>query len=153
MQTSPAGKIYPFAKAWTYITMTFKTKKEIYVTSVETWLTDSKDTYQGEEVLETALGEKYFVDTISQDAKKDNNILLRKNKGVGLVREINALLVEMMAGDEHFEMGTLLRNSCLVSSMIFNCEALYGLTLKQIKLLEKEVESLMRKVLGCPSKT
>ena len=68
-------------------------------------------------------------------------ILIRKNKEVGLVREINALLVEMMAGDEHFEMGTLLRNSCLVSSMMFNCEAWYGLTLKQIKLLEKEDES------------
>ena len=37
--------------------------------------------------------------------------------------------------------------------MIFNCEAWYGVTLKKIKLLEKEDESLMRKVLGCPSKT
>ena len=59
----------------------------------------------------------------------------------------------MMAGNDHFEMGTLLRNSCLVSSMIFNCEAWYGVTLKQINLLEKEDENLMRKVLGCPSKT
>ena len=85
--------------------------------------------------------------------KNYNNIYIRKNKGVGLVREIHALLVEMMAGDEHFKMGTLLRNSCLVSSMIFNCEAWYGLTLNQIKLLEREDESLMRKELGCPSKT
>ena len=58
-----------------------------------------------------------------------------------------------MAGSDHFEMSTLLRNSCLVSSMIFNCEAWYGVTLKQIKLLEKEDESLMRKVLAFPSKT
>ena len=59
----------------------------------------------------------------------------------------------MMAGNEHFEMSTLLRNSCLVSSLVFNCEAWYGLSLKQVKVLEKEDESLMRKVLGCPSKT
>ena len=59
----------------------------------------------------------------------------------------------MMAGNEHFEMATLLRNSCLVSSMIFNCEAWYGLTLKQVKILEREDENLMRKVLGCPLKT
>ena len=51
--------------------------------------------------------------------------------------EIHALLVEMMAGDEHFVMATLVRNSCLVSSMIFNCEAWYGLTLKQVKILEE----------------
>ena len=59
----------------------------------------------------------------------------------------------MMAGNEHIEMSTLLRNSCLVSSLVFNCEAWYGLSLKQVKVLEKEDESLMRKVLGCPSKT
>ena len=69
------------------------------------------------------------------------------------MNEINALLVEIMAGCEHFYIGTLLRNSCLVSSMIFNCEAWYGLTIKQIKLLEKEDEKLMRKILDCPSKT
>ena len=37
--------------------------------------------------------------------------------------------------------------------MIFNCEAWYGLSIKQIKLLEKEDEKLMRKFLDCPSKT
>ena len=40
------------------------------MTSVETGLTHSEDTYQGKEVLETALGEKYLGDTISQDGKK-----------------------------------------------------------------------------------
>ena len=58
-----------------------------------------------------------------------------------------------MAGRQHFELATLLRSSCLVSSLIFNCEAWYALTLKQIKVLEKVDENLMRKVLGCPSKT
>ena len=81
------------------------------------------------------------------------NILIRKNKGVGIVNDITALLVEMMAGAEHFEMATLLRNSCLVSSMLFNCEAWYGLTIKQTKVLEKIDEKIMRKVLECPSKT
>ena len=76
--------------------------KEIYVTSVETGLTQIKDTYQGEEVLETFLGKKYLGDTISKDGKNYKNIAIRKNKGVGLVREINALLVEMKARNEHF---------------------------------------------------
>ena len=63
------------------------------------------------------------------------------------------ILVEFMAGKEHFELATILRNSCLVSSLVFNCEAWYGLTLKQVKVLEKVDENLMRKVKGCPSKT
>ena len=58
-----------------------------------------------------------------------------------------------MAGSEHFELAPLLQNSCLVSSMIFNCKAWYKLTLKHVQLLEKEGEHFMRKVLGCPSKT
>ena len=65
----------------------------------------------------------------------------------------NTLLVEIMAGKEYFIIGILLRNSCLVSSMVFNCEAWYGLSIKQIKLLEKEAEKLMRKICDCPSKT
>ena len=127
--------------------------KEIDVTSVETGTQLLEDAYNGEEALETTLGEKYLGDHISYDGKNDINIASRKNKGIGLVNEISALLVEIMAGSEHFELATLLRNSCLVSSMIFNCEAWYKLTLKQIKLLEREDEHLMRKVLGCPSKT
>ena len=66
--------------------------KEINVTSVETGLRQVKDTYEGEEILESTLGEKYLGDIISQDGKNDRNSSVRKNKGVGLVREINALL-------------------------------------------------------------
>ena len=70
------------------------------------------------------------------------------------MNEISALLVEIMKGSKHFELATVeIRNSCLVISMIFNCEAWYKLTLKQIKLLEREDEHLMRKVLCCLSKT
>ena len=69
------------------------------------------------------------------------------------MNEISALLVEIMAGKEHFELATLLRSRCLVSGKIFNCEAWYKITLKPIKLLEREDEHLIRKVLGCQSKT
>ena len=122
-------------------------------TFVETGATQLKDTYDGELILETSLGERYLGDIISEDGKNDKNLTVRKNKGVGIVNDIIVLLVEIMAGNENFEMATLLRNSCLVSSMVFNCEAWYRLTIKQIKILEKVDEKLMRKVLDCPSKT
>ena len=127
--------------------------KEENVTFVETGKSQLKDTYEGEQILENSLGERYLGDIISVDGRNDKNIMIRKNKGVGIVNDIHALLVEIMAGAAHFEMATLLRNSCLVSSMLFNCEAWYGLTIKQTKVLEKVDEKLMRKVLECPSKT
>ena len=111
------------------------------------------NTYEGIKFLESSIAERYLGDIISQDGKNDENITQRRNKGLGIVNDINALLVEIMAGKEHFELATILRNSCLVRSLIFNCEAWYRLTLKQIKLLEKFDENLMRKILECPSKT
>ena len=127
--------------------------KEKDVTSVETGTRHIKDVYEGETVPATSLEENYLRDQIYVDGKNDLSIASRRNRGAGLKNEIYALLVEMMAGDGHFVMATLLRNSCLVSSMIFNCESWYGLTLKQVKILEREDENPMRKVLGCPSKT
>ena len=127
--------------------------KEKDVTSVETGTRHIKDVYEGETVLATSLEENYLRDQISVDGKHDLSITSRRNRVAGLKNEIHAPLMEMMAGDGHFVMATLLRNSCLVSSMIFNCESWYGLTLKQVKILEREDENLMRKVLGCPSKT
>ena len=127
--------------------------REENVTCVETGTTQIKDSYEGGKILETSFGERYLGDIISEDGKNDKNIMKRQNKGTGIVNDICALLVEMMTGNENFQMATLLRNSCLVSSMVFNCEAWYGLTLKHIKVLEKVDEKLMRKVLDCPSKT
>ena len=127
--------------------------REKNVTCVETGVTHLEDAYEGDMLLETSLGERYLGDIISQDGKNDKNITQRRNRGLGIVNDIHALLVEIMAGRENFELATLLRNSCLVSSLVFNCEAWYGLTLKHVKVLEKVDENLMRKVLCCPSKT
>ena len=81
------------------------------------------------------------------------NIISRKNKGTGLVNEINATLVEMMPGQDNFEIATLLRNTILVSSLLFNSKTWFGLTNKEITLLEKVDENLQHKVLNCSSKT
>ena len=121
-------------------------------TFVETGATQLKDTYDGELILETSLGERYLGDIISEDGKNDKNLTVRKNKGVGIVNDIIVLLVEIMAGNENFEMATLLRNSCLVSSMVFNCEAWYRLTIKQIKILEKVDEKTDEKGVRLPFK-
>ena len=69
------------------------------------------------------------------------------------MREISTMLVEAMLGKEHVETAMLVRNAILVSSLIFNCEAWYGLTKKEVEVLEKVDEQLLRKILGCSAKT
>ena len=58
-----------------------------------------------------------------------------------------------MPGKDLFEVATLLRNTILVSSLLFNSEAWYGLTNKEIKLLGEVYEHLVQKVLNYPAKT
>ena len=59
--------------------------KEIEVTSVETGAPLREDAFEGQEALETTLGEKCLGDHISYDGKNDLHIASRRNKGIGLV--------------------------------------------------------------------
>ena len=126
---------------------------EKLVKNVETGLPENEDIFEGEAFLEISQQEKYLGDIISDDGGNSKNILSRKNKGIGLVNEISAMLVEAMLGKDHFEIAMLTRNAMLVSSLIFNCETWYGLKKKEIEALEKIDEQLLRKILDCPSKT
>ena len=112
-----------------------------------------EDIFEGEVMLQETKLEKYLGDIISDDGKNHENVNKRRNRGNGLVKEINAMLVELMLGGHHFEVAMLVRNSCLISSLLVNCEAWYGLTKKDEKTLEKVDEQLLRKILNCPAKT
>jgi hypothetical protein len=127
--------------------------KENLVRHVEMGGEEPTDTYEGETHLQTSHQEKYLGDIVSDDGKNVKNLTARKNKGNGLVTEISAMLVEAMLGREHFEIAMIVRNAILISSLIFNCETWYGLTKKQIEMLEKVDEQLLRKILDCSSKT
>ena len=56
-------------------------------------------------------------------------------------------------GKRYFEVGILLRNSLLVSSMMFNCEALYNVTDAELNLLETIDLLLLRQLLHAPMGT
>ena len=101
------------------------------VNSFETGSTELNDVFKGEEKLLTTEAEKYLGDIISQDGKNLKNIVSRKNKGTGLVNQIFATIVEMMPGKYLFEVSTILRNTILVSRLIFNSEPWYTLTKKK----------------------
>ena len=81
------------------------------------------------------------------------NIQDRVNRGYGCVKEIAGMLEEMCLGPYHFQSGIILRNSLLLSSLLTNSEAWYGVTNNQLEQLEKVDEALLRNLLGCHSKT
>ena len=86
-------------------------------------------------------------DIVSSDGKNYKNILSRKNRGTVIITELNSMLTEMMLGRQNFKIGVLLRSAMLVSSLLFNCEAWYGITKKEVNLLESVDENFMRKML------
>ena len=97
--------------------------------------------------------EKYLGDVISKDGRNIKNIQARVNKGTGIVRKILIFLDGIPFGKFHFEAGVILRNSLLVSSMLFNSEAWYNLTEAELNLLESVDLELLRGILKTPKST
>ena len=85
-----------------------------------------KDTFAGELNMEDKDEEKYLGDVISNDGKNIKNIKARIAKGKGIVTKILTMLEGISFGQHYFEVGILLRDSLLVSSILFNAEALYN---------------------------
>ena len=107
---------------------------------------------QDSEMKETAC-EKYLGDKISGDGKNDTNIEDRCNKGLGIKSQTLGLLKEISLGINYFEIGLLLRDVNLINGMLFNSEAWYDVTTKQIEKLEKIDELYLRSLLEAHSKT
>ena len=105
----------------------------------------SKLSLHGKEML-TTNREKYLGDILTSNAKIDENILERFKKGVSIINEIIGTLKEVTFGHHYFETGILFRNSKLVNGIMCSIEALYGLNLKHIEILEKLDRDFFRKL-------
>ena len=81
--------------------------------------------------------EKYLGNILTSNAKLDENILARCNKGIGMINEIMGTLREVSFGHNYFEIGLLFRNSKLINGILCSIEALYGLNITHIQKLEK----------------
>ena len=89
---------------------------------------EMKDTFAGELMMEEKDEEKYLGDVISNDGRNIKNIKARIAKGKGIVTKILTMLEGIPFGQHYFEVGILLRDSLLVSSILFNAEAWYNLS-------------------------
>ena len=63
------------------------------------------------------------------------------------------MLEELCLGDYYFQSGSILRNSILLSSLLFSSEAWYNMRQRQIQDLEMADETLLRKIFAAHSKT
>ena len=90
--------------------------------------------------------EKYLGDVITRDARMEENIKMRNDKGIGIANGIISMLKEVSFGVYHFEMGILFRTSLLINGILFNTEAMLSLTDKHILLLEESDKYLLRQL-------
>ena len=119
----------------------------------ETGIDTLEENCVGEKSIEDKSEEKYLGDIVSQDGRNLKNIKARVEKGKGIVVKILSILDTFHFGSYYFEIGLILRDSLLTSSMLCNSEAWYNLTISELNLLETVDEMLLRKLLNTPKST
>ena len=111
------------------------------------------DIFDGEERMEETEQQKYLGDIVSQDGRNIKNFKMRVIKGIGIAKNILNMLEGIYFGKYHYEAAIILRNSLLVSSVIFNCEAWYNITSAEMTLLESVDIMMLRGILKAPRST
>ena len=127
--------------------------EEMIVFNNEIGVDTLEENFVGEKELEEKTEEKYLGDIISNDGRNLKNIKSRIEKGKGIVSKIMSILDAFPFGSLHFEIGLLLRDSLLTSSMLSNSEAWYNITMNEMNLLETVDEIFLRRLLNAPKST
>ena len=96
--------------------------------------------------------EKYLGDYIDKNGSLRTNIENRKSKGYGIITNILAIINEIPLAHWKVQAGLRLRQAMLINGILFNIEAWHGVDIKQIKILEKVDEALLRGVLSAHPK-
>ena len=112
-----------------------------------------KDEYLGDHKLESVDKEKYLGDVIATDGTNMKNVTARKEKSIGIIKQISSILEDLCFGSFHLEVFLILRESLFISSILTNCESWYNVRRQEIDILEKCDENLLRKVLETPCTT
>ena len=84
--------------------------------------------------MEMMAKDKYLGDVISTTGKNAENVIARKEKSNGIVKQITAILEDICFGPFHFEVAVILRDSLFFSSILVNSEAWYDVNGKALKL-------------------
>ena len=96
--------------------------------------------------------ETYLGDIIDKSGKARPNIEKRKSKGYGIIANIFAIINEIPLAHWKIEAGLRLRQAMLVNGILYNSEAWHGINGKDLILLEKVDEALLRGILSAHPK-
>ena len=127
--------------------------KEVAVRDDKSGEISISDITDGEHEMESKEQEKYLGDYISIDGRNIFNIKARVAKGQGIVNQILTIMQSLPIGRRYFEVGLILRDSLLVSSLLFNTEAWYNITNAEICLLESIDNQFLRRLLNAEKGT
>ena len=127
--------------------------KEIEIENEETGIPEIKDAVDGEQDMETKDSEKYLGDIISTDGKNLKNIKARVTKGTGIISKIITMMEGIPFGKFYYQVGIILINSLLVSSVLCNSEAWYNVTNSELELLESVDLRFLRSLFKAPRAT
>ena len=105
-----------------------------------------------ENIMKCSKQESYLGDIIHESGKVRHNIERRKSKGYGIIANILAIVNEIPLAHWKVEAGLKLRQAMLINGVLFNSEAWQGIYLKDIMLLEKVDEALLRGLLSAHPK-
>ena len=96
--------------------------------------------------------ETYLGDLIDKSGSGRPNIEKRKSRGYGITTNVLAIVDEVPLAHWKVQAGLSLRQAMLLNGMLFNSEAWHGVSEKDIILLEKVDEALLRGILSAHSK-
>ena len=96
--------------------------------------------------------EKYLGDILDKKGTCAPNIEKRKQKGYSITSNILAIVNEVPLGHWKVQAGLSLRQAMLLNGILFNSEAWQGPDTKNIIMLEKVDEALLRGILGAHPK-
>ena len=116
----------------------------------KTGIRNMKDIFVGDFPVGEKDTAKYLGDYICFDGTNTKTVKDRKAKGQGVVNKILSILEETCFGPFFFECAVILRNSLLISSVLTNSEAWYGLTKIDVETLESVDEQLLRRIFEVP---
>ena len=95
----------------------------------------------------------YLGDIISKTGRNKSNIENRVSKGIGAAAKIFNIIELVSFGNHSIEVGIMLRESVLISSMIYSGEVWYNLTKSDIAELENVDRMFLNKLMGIPRST
>ena len=97
--------------------------------------------------------EVYLGDVIHKNNKNKPNVDRRKARGYGIINEILVIVNEIPLAHWKMKAGLHLRQAMLINGILFNTEAWHNISDKDIIILEKVDEALLRGLLSAHSKT